>query len=277
MMTTDTLILGDFNAHHSTWYSDTRDTILENMIYGSNFGILNWNSPTRLPSNANPSSPFVSFSPASIISSTNWQTKTNICSDHLPILIKLHMDFTIKSIPHRTSFYLMKANWDQYHKEIEENLSKRRLPTNCQKGEKILPNIILKSASHHVPSGQHRLIIDPVPAEILEKMRALDDIGSRDPASPALQQVNDKMTRTTNEQRRQTWRQFVETLDYKSYPSKPWRTIKAIDGKSLPKVENEAMTFTTLTYLPQSRFQTTSTNSSPHQSLADTPLPLSPD
>ena len=51
MMTTDTLILGDFNAHQLTWYSsstDARGTLLENMISGSNFDILNWDSPTRL-------------------------------------------------------------------------------------------------------------------------------------------------------------------------------------------------------------------------------------
>ena len=74
MMTTDTLILGDFNAHHSLWYSsstDTRGTILESMVSGSNFGNLNWDSPTRLTGNANPSSPDVSLASASLITSTN--------------------------------------------------------------------------------------------------------------------------------------------------------------------------------------------------------------
>ena len=59
MMTTDTLILGDFNAHHSSWYSsstDMRGTSLERMVSGSNFSILNWYSPTRFQGNANPSS-----------------------------------------------------------------------------------------------------------------------------------------------------------------------------------------------------------------------------
>ena len=50
MMTTDTRILGDFNASSSTY---TRGTLLENVVSGSNFGILNWDSPTRLPGNAN--------------------------------------------------------------------------------------------------------------------------------------------------------------------------------------------------------------------------------
>ena len=243
---------------------------MKNVVSGSNFGILNWDSPTRLPGNANPSSPDVSLASASLITSTDWQTKTNLDYDHLPILISLQMDHTINPIPHRTSFNLKKANWGRYSKEIEDQLSKRWLPSNCQKGEKIMRTIILKAASRHIPSGRHHINTEPVPAEILEKMRARDDLRSRDPTSPALQQMNDEITRTTNEHRRNTWRQFVETLDHRTDPSKLWRTIKAIDGKSPPKAENEAITFGDK-YLPQSRLPTISTDSSPHQSLADTP------
>ena len=57
---------------------------------GSSFGILNWDSPTGLPGNGNPSSPDVLLASASLITSTNWQTKTNLGSDHLPILIRRH-------------------------------------------------------------------------------------------------------------------------------------------------------------------------------------------
>ena len=35
----------------------------------------------------------------------------------------------------------------------------------------------------------------------------------------------------------------METLDHRTDPSKLWRTIKTIDGKSPPKAENEAITF----------------------------------
>ena len=210
---------------------------------GSNFGILNCDSPTRLPGNANPSSPDVSLASASLITSTNWQTKTNLCSDHLPILISLQMYVTINQIQHGTSINLKKANWDRYSRGIEDKLSKRRLPTNSQKGEKILRAIILKAASQHIPSGRHRLNTEPVPTEILEKMRARDDLRSRDSTSPSLPEMNDKITRITNEHKRQKWRQFVEMLDHKTDPTKLWRTIKAIDGKLTPKDENEAITF----------------------------------
>ena len=196
-----------------------------------------------MPGNANPSSHYVSLPSTSLITSTNWQTKTNLGSDHLPILISLQMDVIINPIQHRISINLKKANWDRYSRDIEDKLSKRRLPTNCQKGEKILRVIILKAASHHIPSGRHRLNTEPVPTEILEKMTARDDLRSRDSTSAALLEMNDKITRITNEHKRQKWRQFVETLDHKTDPTKLWRTIKAIDGNSTPKTENEAITF----------------------------------
>ena len=50
--------------------------MLESMVSGSNFVILNWDSPTRLPCNANPSSPDVSLASASLITSTNSEQKT---------------------------------------------------------------------------------------------------------------------------------------------------------------------------------------------------------
>ena len=193
--------------------------MLESMVSGFNFCILNWDSPTRLSGNANPSSPDVSLASTSLITSTNWQTKTNLGSDHLPILISFQMDVTITPIQ-RTSINLKKENWDRYSREIEDKMSKRRLPTDCQKGEKILRAIILKAASHHIRSGRHRINTEPVPTEILEKMRARDDLRSRDPTSPALPEMNDEITRTTNEHKRQKWRQFVETLNHKTDPTK---------------------------------------------------------
>ena len=95
------------------------------------------------------------------------------------VLHSLHLDFTINPIPHRTSFNLKKVNWDRYRKEIEDKLSKRWLQTNCQKGEKILRTIILKSASQHIPSGRHHINTESVPAGILERMKARDDLKSR--------------------------------------------------------------------------------------------------
>ena len=132
-------------------------------------------SPSRLPGNANPSSPVVSS--ASLITFTNWQTKANLGSDHLLILISLQMYVTINPIQHRSNINLKKANCDRYSREIKDKLSKRRLPANCQNREK---TFACHQASHHIPSGRHRLNTEQGPTEILEKMRVPDDLRSRD-------------------------------------------------------------------------------------------------
>ena len=94
LTTPDTLILGDFNAHHPSWYSrstDTRGRKMADSINGCDYGILNWDGPTRVPPNAEPSSPDVSLASASLITSCSWQTLSTLSSDHLPIFIRLQM------------------------------------------------------------------------------------------------------------------------------------------------------------------------------------------
>ena len=73
---TDSLVLGDFNAHHSLWHSgttDSRGNQLADSVSISSFAVLNTDSPTRLPGNADPSSPDVSLASASLITSSEWQ------------------------------------------------------------------------------------------------------------------------------------------------------------------------------------------------------------
>ena len=138
-------------------------------INGSDHGIHNWDTPTRVPPNVEPSSPDVLLASASLITSCSWQTLSTLGSDHLPILIRLQMKTTPKPGLRQTYVNLKKANWDRYR--LEAALGKRSLPTDCQRDEKIPRTILLKAASHHIPTGRHRLHEEPVPAEILDTRR----------------------------------------------------------------------------------------------------------
>ena len=61
-------------------------------------------------------------------------------------------------------------------------------------------------------SGRHRLNIELVSADILDKIRARDNLRSRDPASPSLQQMNDEITKTTtSETNMETVREDADT------------------------------------------------------------------
>ena len=137
------------------------------------------------------------------------------------------MDLTINPIPHRTSFNLQKANWDRYCNEIEDKLGKRQIPTNCQKGENILCTIILKAVSRHILSGRHRINREPVPAEILARMRARDDpqIQRSYLARPATD------ARRYHQNNKQTSEKHMETVRGDTGPQdRPFQTVENYQG-----------------------------------------------
>ena len=172
--------------HHSLWHSgttDSRGNQLADSVSISSFAVLNTDSPTRLPGNADPSSPDVSLASASLITSSEWQTHTTMSSDHLPIVIGLQTTATSSHARHRTYINLNKADWTGYKQEIERKLSSRHLPTDCQKDEKLFRATLLKATSHHIPTGRRKLYTQQVPAEILAMMKERDDLRKQDRAS----------------------------------------------------------------------------------------------
>ena len=115
-------------------------------INGSDYGILNWDSPTRVPPNAEPSSLDVSLASASLITSCSWQTLLTLSSDHLPILTKLQMKTPSNPGLRRTYVNLKKANWDRYRQEVESALSKRLFQ---QTTKKMRSSVQCYSKQHH--------------------------------------------------------------------------------------------------------------------------------
>ena len=84
---------------------------------------------------------------------------------------------------------------------------------------------------------------EPVPSAILDVMTRLDDLRKSDPSSHELPRLNYDIQNRIYAHKRQTWRDFAETLDQKTDVTNVWRTIKGIDGRAKPEAENEAITF----------------------------------
>ena len=221
---------------------------MDDSINGSNFGIFNWDSPTQSSAKRRADSPDVSLASTSFITSCSWQTLSTLSSDHLPILIRLPIKATSTLGLRRTYVNLKKADWDRYRQEVETALSRRSLPIDCQRDEKNFRTVLLKAASHHIPTGRHILHEEPVPAEILDVMTRRDDLRKRDPISPELPRLNYDIQNRIYAHKRQKWRYFVETLDQKRDVTKLWRTIKEIDGRAKRKAENEAIIFNGISF-----------------------------
>ena len=155
-----------------------------------------------------------------------------LSSDHLPILIRLQMKTTTNPGLHRTHFNINKANLDRCILEVEATLSKRPFLTDCQKDGNIFRTILLKVASHHIPTGRHILQGEHVPAETLDVMTRRYDLRKRDPNSPELSRLNKDIHKHIYvHKHKNKLRDFVETMDQKTDLTMLWRTIKGIDGR----------------------------------------------
>ena len=108
--------------------------------------------------------------------------------------------------------------------------------------------VLLRAASHHIPTGRHRLQEEPVPAIILDVMTRQDDLRKTDRTSPDLPRLNYDTQNRISAHKRQNWRNFVETLDQKTDVTKLWTTIKGIDGREKREAENEAIIFNGSTF-----------------------------
>ena len=96
-------------------------------------------------------------------------------------------------------------------------------------GRGIFRTILLKAASHHIPTGRHRLNEEPVPPEIVGMMTSAKE------TSPELPRLNKDIQKCIYVWQR--WRDFVKTMDKKTDLTKVWRTIKGIDGRATCKAE----------------------------------------
>ena len=112
------------------------------------------------------------------------------------------------------------------------------LPTDCQKDEKLFQDTLLKTASHHIPTGRRKVYTQQVPVEILAMMEERDDLHKQDPDSPRLSTMIDEFTKVTSDHKRRQWREFVESIDLRTDSPKLWRTIKGIDVGSKQTAEN---------------------------------------
>src|SRR6478609_2681673 len=153
------MIIGDFNAHsnqrHSPITNHRGDHIAS--IIQSSHSILNRNSHTRIPPNQNqqPTSPDITTISSNLLNKIQWETKTSLYSDHLPILITITIieNFRLQQTPKTFTNY-KKANWTSFKEKIEQALSNTPAPDNVHTSNKLLTNLILTANKHHIPKGQ---------------------------------------------------------------------------------------------------------------------------
>ena len=112
------LIVGDINAHHSRWDTNTngdeRGEQLSDEIDTADNTILNENEATWLPTNDRSTSPDICLASNDIALLSDRSVSISLDSDHFPILITIDNVLSTIDGPRRTYIKLKKADWARY-------------------------------------------------------------------------------------------------------------------------------------------------------------------
>ncbi|KAA0200656.1 hypothetical protein HAZT_HAZT003069 [Hyalella azteca] len=105
-------------------------------------------TPTRRPSNGQPTSLDISITSDSLISHMDWTTATALTSDHLPIHVTLLGDYDNTKPPKITITNFAKADWNKFTLKTEQVFHTANLPPDVSAAEKLFRQTRLNATFH---------------------------------------------------------------------------------------------------------------------------------
>ena len=241
----NSIILGDFNAHDTLWHStiqDDRGSKFAETIGDSNFGVLNEETPTRLPSNGRPTSPDFTLASLELLPLAEWKTSIKLSSDHLPIIISLSASFTTQPTPKRTYINFNKADWPKFLTDTDAEFVKLPPPTDVHTGQKIFQRIVNKISKRCIPAGRIKEWIPGIPTEAADMIVERDELRQHDPTSPDISRLTKEIQSSMREHKKQEWRSTVVGCG-SGCSSKLFKLIKFLNGKGNNRNSNQAIKF----------------------------------
>ena len=247
----DVLIMGDFNAHHPSWYSETSSTeganrgeVIADWINGSNLAVLNDETPTRRPLHGPATSPDLTIASAHFALDYTWTPEISLRSDHLPIVVQLEgWSEPPPPEPFHTYTNLRKARWSDFLNETENLFASEPPPQTCSKGEKVFRHILKRAAKHHIPSGFIKNHIPNLPDEAKNLIRERDNIRQENSSDPRIAVKDQQIASSIAEANRNTWISTVESCSHNENSGKYWRLLGKLSGKKINQAPNQPITF----------------------------------
>ena len=230
----DAMVVGDVNAHDPLWNSsiqDARGILFSEVIGDSNFGVLNLDTPTRLPTNGQPTSPDLSLASLSLLPYTTWETDISLGSDHLPIIITCKTDIKVQFSEKKTFTNFKKADWPRFTEDTELEFAKLTPPQNVHKAEKCFRKIINNASKKCIPQGRIKKIIPEIPTEAANKMKERDELRKSTPDSPQIAELNKEIENSIHKHKQTKWRDYVGDINRKTDPAKLFKLIKNLNGQ----------------------------------------------
>ena len=233
--TNNTILTGDFNAHHTLWHSPTTDNrgiLIADQINSSNQIVLNTNTPTRIPTNRNQqaTSPDISTASNTIYNNITWSTLNALNSDHNPIKISYNTKTKFRLIQHRSSYTnYRKADWQGFTNSIENALTDTTDVADVHKSNKILTLLLLDADKHYIPKGKIRPNNPLLPENIRTQIKERDIIKANDPTDNRLEHLNKDISQAIQTHRSGIWKEHLDGhWDHRRNTHILWKTINGL-------------------------------------------------
>ena len=248
LLASDSLIVGDINAHNEAWSlgnNDPRGDSLIDEIDAENFVALNNpDIPTRPPSN---SSPDVALASVNIALNFEWSAIVALNSDHLPVAITLENDNPPSRLSNSyTSF--RKANWSLFKDLTESQFSTLPLPTSCSEGEKVWRRVLTEASSRAIPAGYRKNVLPGLDIDSARLVQERDELRRRNPNDPSILDLNQRISAATAAAARQRWMEAVGKADKRSNSRHYWGFMAGLSGKRVRQAQNQPINFHNKTF-----------------------------
>ena len=186
------LIVGDINAHHSRWDTNTsedeRGEQLADVIDAADNTILSEHEATWLPTNGRSTSPDISLATNDIALLSDWSHSTSLVCDHFPILITTNSELSTIDGLRLTFINFKKADCTLYTEACDKYLAEAGEIRTVEQAEKTFRKSVNKASGLFIPAGRIQHFKPTIPSSV--KSRA-DERDRKRGLSPADETFND--------------------------------------------------------------------------------------
>jgi hypothetical protein len=238
-----TLLCADVNSHDVSWdpgrEPDAIGCAITDWMNDNSMCVLNSGTPTRFnPAGGGGSAPDLTAAGATLAPRCQWSTLDPIGSDHVPLLTVVESVFTSAPTQPEARLNLRKADWEIFQAVVSERL----VGFGAEDGSltaaiKRFNNALLAAARAAAPSGsvrQPKAWWSPACREAhrasLHAFRRM--CAGRPGAAAEYAAARQEADAVYHREKQQSWRNYTATLDVRTAPSRVWRTLRAMDGRT---------------------------------------------
>jgi hypothetical protein len=195
--------------------------------------------------NQQPTSPDLTTATTDLHQRCNWETKTALSSDHLPIIITFNTGTSFRLVQHRRTYTnYKKANWEDFTEEIETGLTNAQEPTDVHQSNRIIVNLIKQADKHHIPKGKIKDSYKLLPEHIRDTIAQRDLIRIADPTDHRLTLLNEEINGSIREHKTNIWKEHLDDQwDHKTNTHVLWNTIAGLSNKKPTQEPNSTIKF----------------------------------